>query len=64
MALQVSGQFGFCYTGLTNFLQFGAAVVPIGVLRMSPSIPLLIQLSDLDNVGVARSPLAPGQRVV
>ncbi|APW43773.1 UxaA family hydrolase [Rhodoferax saidenbachensis] len=30
---------------------------------MPPSIPLLIQLSDLDNVGVARSPLAAGQRV-
>jgi altronate hydrolase len=30
---------------------------------MPPSIPLLIQLSDLDNVGVARSPLATGQQV-
>lgn len=30
---------------------------------MPLSIPLLIQLSDLDNVGVARSPLAPGQPI-
>ncbi|MCB4363354.1 altronate dehydratase [Hydrogenophaga taeniospiralis] len=30
---------------------------------MPPSIPLLIQLSDLDNVGVARSPLTPGQPI-
>lgn len=30
---------------------------------MPPSIPLLIQLSDLDNVGVARNPLAAGQPV-
>ena len=30
---------------------------------MPPSIPLLIQLSDIDNVAVARSPLAAGQCV-